>query len=151
MSAICLRAEAKLVTAFQDADPMGVVYHGNYFRYFEEARRLLMEKIDYGYRAMEASGYLWPVIDAKVRYIRAIEYNKPIKVIATLAEWENRLKVNYLIVDAASNERLCKAHTVQVPVTIEGQEMQFAAPPVLKEKLLAYAAVSKELGEIFHD
>ncbi|MDD1782926.1 acyl-CoA thioesterase [Enterovibrio sp. ZSDZ35] len=150
MTTIRLRAEAKLVTAFQDADPMGVVYHGNYFRYFEEARRLLMEKIDYGYRAMEASGYVWPVVDAHVRYIRAIDYNQPIRVVATLAEWENRLKVDYVILNAA-NQRMCKAHTVQVPVTIEGQEMQFAAPSVLKEKLLAYAALSKELGDIFHD
>ncbi len=39
-----LRTEVAMVTSFQDADPMGVVYHGNYFRFFEEARRILMEK-----------------------------------------------------------------------------------------------------------
>ena len=31
-----LTAELTLTTAFQDADPMGVIYHGNYFRFFEE-------------------------------------------------------------------------------------------------------------------
>lgn len=29
-----LSAEVMITTAFQDADPMGVVYHGNYFRFF---------------------------------------------------------------------------------------------------------------------
>lgn len=41
-----LEAEVTMVTSFQDADPMGVIYHGNFFRYFEEARRVLMEKIN---------------------------------------------------------------------------------------------------------
>jgi Fe-S oxidoreductase len=42
-----LTAEITLTTSFQDADPMGVIYHGNYFRFFEEARRVLMLKVDY--------------------------------------------------------------------------------------------------------
>ncbi len=29
-----LESEVTLVTSFQDADPMGVIYHGNYFRFF---------------------------------------------------------------------------------------------------------------------
>ncbi|OEE88811.1 4-hydroxybenzoyl-CoA thioesterase [Enterovibrio norvegicus FF-162] len=151
MSTVHLRAEATIVTSFQDADPMGVIYHGNYFRFFEEARRLLMEKIDYGYRDMEASGFLWPVIDANVRYIKAIEYNQTIRIIATLAEWENRLKVDYLITDPQSGKRLCKGHTVQVPVRLDNKELQFEAPKVLEDKLLAYSALSAELGALFHD
>jgi len=43
-----LESEVTLVTSFQDADPMGVIYHGNYFRFFEEARRIMMDKIEYG-------------------------------------------------------------------------------------------------------
>ncbi len=53
-----LETEVTMVTSFQDADPMGVIYHGNFFRYFEEARRVLMEKIEYSYRDMQASGYM---------------------------------------------------------------------------------------------
>ena len=63
-----LTAEITLVTSFQDADPMGVIYHGNYFRFFEEVRRLLMEKINYNYRDMVDSGYAWPVIDSYVKW-----------------------------------------------------------------------------------
>ena len=33
---------------FHDIDPMGVVWHGNYFRYFEIAREALLNQIDYG-------------------------------------------------------------------------------------------------------
>ncbi|MFA0438698.1 4-hydroxybenzoyl-CoA thioesterase [Vibrio sp. 10N.286.49.C2] len=130
-----LTCEVTLVTSFQDADPMGVIYHGNFFRFFEEARRVLMEKIQYGYRAMQASGYAWPIIDTRVKYVKMIPFNHAIRVTAKLTEWENRLRVDYVIYDANSGTRMCKAHTTQVAVSIESEEMCFASPRVFIEKV----------------
>ena len=135
---IDLTAEVKLITSFQDADPMGVIYHGNYFRFFEEARRLLMEKIDYNYRAMEKSGYVWPVIDSYVKYLKAISYNHEIRITASLTEWENRLRVDYVIYDASSGVRLTKGYTRQVAVEMKNQEMCFASPAFFVDKLEPY-------------
>ena len=135
---IDLSAEVILTTAFQDADPMGVVYHGNYFRYFEEARRVLMEKINYNYRAMEASGYAWPVIDSYVKYIKAIPFNHQIRVTATLSEWENRLRVDYIIYDLETGARMTKGYTRQVAVQMVEQEMCFVSPKVFVDKLEPY-------------
>ncbi|GAB3517274.1 acyl-CoA thioesterase [Photobacterium alginatilyticum] len=135
-----LDAEITLVTSFNDADPMGIVYHGNYFRFFEEARRVLMDKLEYGYREMKASGYTWPVIDAQIKYIRAIPFNHEIRVIATLVEWENRLRVNYVIQDAETGERMSRAHTVQVAVGIDDDEMRLASPRVFTDKVEALSA-----------
>ena len=130
-----LEAEVTIITSFQDADPMGVIYHGNFFRFFEEARRVLMEKIGYTYRDMIDSGYLWPIIDTRVKYVKAIPYNHTIRVCATLTEWENRLRVDYVIYDAETDKRMCKAHTTQVAVTIDKQEMCFASPAVFIDKV----------------
>ena len=140
MQSPALSAEVTLVTSFNDADPMGIVYHGNYFRFFEEARRVLMEKLQYGYREMKASGYTWPVIDARVKYIRAIPFNHEIRVIATLVEWENRLRVNYVIQDAETGERMSRAHTVQVAVGVDDDEMRLASPRVFTDKVEALSA-----------
>lgn len=140
MQSPVLSAEVTLVTSFNDADPMGIVYHGNYFRFFEEARRVLMEKLQYGYREMKASGYTWPVIDARVKYIRAIPFNHEIRVIATLVEWENRLRVNYVIQDVETGERMSRAHTVQVAVGIDDDEMRLASPRVFTDKVEALSA-----------
>ncbi|MGD8112773.1 acyl-CoA thioesterase [Vibrio sp. TRT 17S01] len=131
-----LNSEVTLVTSFQDADPMGVVYHGNYFRFFEEARRVLMDKIDYGYLAMNESGYMWPVIDTRVKYVKAIPFNHQIRVTATLTEWENRLRVDYIVFDAQTGQRMCKAHTTQVAVSMADQEMCFVSPKVFTDKVL---------------
>ena len=133
-----LQAEVTLRTAFQDADPMGVIYHGNYFRFFEEARRAMMEQLDYGYMAMKESGYMWPIIDAAVRYVQPIKFDQSIIVTAKLTEWENRLRTDYVIYDAVTRKRLTKGHTIQVAVSIDTEEMCFVSPTVFTQKLEAY-------------
>ena len=135
-----LKVEVTLVTSFQDADPMGIIYHGNYFRFFEAARHALLEQIDYSYDAMYASGYLWPIIDVRVKYIRSIRYNHEVRVTAELAEWENRMKVNYVIYDAATNERLTRGYTMQVAVDRKTEEMCYISPKVFSEKVESWYA-----------
>ena len=133
-----LNAEVLITTTFQDADPMGVVYHGNYFRFFEKARHEMLEKIGYGYRDMMASGYVWPIIDTRVKYVKSIPYDHTIRVVATLTEWENRMRVDYVIYDADSGVRMTKAHTMQVAVSIETEEMCFVSPRIFTDKVEAY-------------
>lgn len=133
-----LSAEVMITTAFQDADPMGVVYHGNYFRFFEKVRHEMLEKIGYSYRDMMASGYVWPIIDTRVKYVKSIPYDHKIRVEATLTEWENRMRVDYVIYDAETNVRMTKAHTMQVAVSIETEEMCFVSPRVFTDKVEAY-------------
>ena len=67
---------------------MGVVWHGNYFRYFEIAREALLNQFDYGYRQMKTSGYLWPVVDARVKYRNPLTFEQRIRVRARIEEFE---------------------------------------------------------------
>ena len=128
-------AEIGLTPAFHDCDAMAVVWHGHYFKYFEIARCALLQQFGYDYPQMLESGYLWPVVDARVKYVRPLRYNQPLKVSATLVEWENRMKIEYAIADAASGDVLTRAQTIQVAVDAASGEMLYVCPPVLWEKL----------------
>ena len=130
-----LDATVTLEVPFYDCDPAGIVWHGNYAKYFDQARCALLGRIDYGYAQMAESGYTWPVIDFWTRYVKPLRFGQRVKVSASLCEWEFRLKVAYLITDAASGARLCKGHTVQVAVRIDNGEMQLASPPALRQRL----------------
>lgn len=129
------RAEVELTPAFHDCDAMAVVWHGHYFKYFEIARCALLQQFGYDYPQMLESGYLWPVVDARVKYVRPLRYNQSLKVAAALVEWENRMKIEYAIADAASGDVLTRAHTIQVAVDAASGEMLYVCPPVLWEKL----------------
>ena len=61
-----LSAEVELEIPFQDVDPMQVAWHGNYFRYFEAARSMMLRSVDFDYEEMRATGYLWPIIRTQV-------------------------------------------------------------------------------------
>lgn len=129
------QAEISLSVPFYDLDPVGIVWHGNYAKYFELARCALLDRFDYGYDAMRASGFLWPVIDLQVRYIKPLVFAQQVVVSATLREWEYRLLIDYLIKDANGGARLTKGKTVQVAVDVQTRELCLMSPKILFEKL----------------
>jgi acyl-CoA thioester hydrolase len=121
--------------AFFDVDPMAVVWHGHYVRYFELARQALMERFGYSYLEMRDSGFMWPVVDLRLKYVKSAVLGQRLIVRAEITEWENRLKVDYRITDAATGDKLTVGHTIQVAVAMNTNELQYVCPPVLWEKL----------------
>jgi len=126
-----LSAEVEIQVPFYDVDSIHVVWHGHYMKYLEQARCALLDQLGYNYNAMHASRTVWPVIEAHLRYVQPARFGQRLRVCAELVEWQNRLKVNYLIVDAATGARLTRATTVQVAVDLQTQEMQWQSPPEL--------------------
>jgi acyl-CoA thioester hydrolase len=120
---------------FYDLDPMEVVWHGNYVKYLEVARCALLDAIGYNYAEMKASGYMWPIIDMNLRYAAPATFGQRLLLRAEIVEWENRLRIDYLVSDAASGRRLNRASTTQVAVDIASGEMCFVSPPILFQKL----------------
>lgn len=128
-------AEVEMQVQFFDLDPMEIVWHGRYVKYLEVVRCALLDRIDYNYPQMKASGYAWPVIDMQLRYIAPATFGQRLRLRADIVEWENRLKIDYLITDADSGKRLNRASTTMVAVDIATGEMCFASPAVLMQKL----------------
>lgn len=131
-----LEGEVRIRVPFPDADPAGVVWHGRYFDYFDQARCNLLEKIDYGYKAMAQSGFLWPVVEVKVKYVRAIEFDEVISVRARLVESEYRLKISYEICNDAG-VRCTTGYTVQVAIDAGTGALSFEVPSFLRDRIVA--------------
>lgn len=129
------QACVEIEVPFHDVDVMEIVWHGHYAKYFEIARCAFLDSIDYNYRQMRASGYAWPIIDLRVRYIKPAIFQQKILVEAKLVEWENRLKIDYLITDKNSNARLIKGHTIQAAVDIVTGNLCLESPKILLGKL----------------
>jgi acyl-CoA thioester hydrolase len=130
-----LTASAIVEVPFHDVDAMNVCWHGNYLKYFEAGRAALLRAFDYDYGEMRASGYVWPIVEAHLKYVRPARYGQRIDVRAELLEYENRLKIGYQLVDCVSGDRLTKGYTIQVAVDAATEELQFVSPPVVFEKL----------------
>lgn len=128
-------AEVIIDVPFFDVDAMQVVWHGNYVKYLEVARCELLRSFNYDYLDMQASGYMWPIVDLSVKYVGSALFARKIKVQARLKEWENRLRIDYLITDVESGKKLTKASTIQVAIDLSTMQMCFESPAVLFDKL----------------
>ena len=122
---------------FHDVDLAGVVWHGHYIKYLENARWAVMARVGFGLEDMIASGYLWPIVGLEVKYVRAARYGDRLRVHASLVEWETRIVLNYLIVDAKTDIRVGRAQTVQVAVEGETGTLQFVTPACLADRVRA--------------
>lgn len=126
-----LSAVIELDVPFHDVDVMGVVWHGHYVKYFEQARTALLRKIGFDYPQMCEIGYVWPVVECHIKYLRPIRYMQRIRVEVQMVEYENRLRMAYSITDAVTGEKLTKGESLQIAVDMKTHELQFVTPQPL--------------------
>ena len=138
-----LSASFEMQVPFFDVDSYRIVWHGNYPKYFEIARCKLLDMIEYPYSVMEESGYFFPVIDLKTKYIKPLIFEQNIKVTAELKAWENKLIIDYLIQDIDSNEIVTKAQTTQVAVLMPEKITQFQSPQLLIDNVQKLLSCSR--------
>jgi len=131
-------ASAEATPQFYDLDPMNIVWHGHYPRFLELGRVAVMKRIGYNYEEMVESGFAWPIIELRMRYARPMRLDKPVKITAGIVEWENALRITYLIQDVETGQRVMRASSSQVALRIGTNDMLWVTPQCLREKLAPF-------------
>ena len=81
-----------------ETDQMGLVHHGSYINYFEEARIAWISNLGFSYSEMEKSGIILPVSKLNVIYLRPAYFDDDLLVSVEIAELPtSRLIFNYTI------------------------------------------------------
>jgi acyl-CoA thioester hydrolase len=65
---------------YGDVDSMKVAYHANYLRWFEIGRTELIRNLGLPYAEMEEMGFLLPVSEAYLKYIKSARYDEVILI-----------------------------------------------------------------------
>jgi len=87
-------SETQLRVRYAETDQMGVVYHSNYFPYFESARAESIRQLGFTYADMEKMGVIMPVIEVQCRYIRPALYDELLTIKVILKELPIHHKVS---------------------------------------------------------
>ena len=116
---------------YGDTDQMGVVYYGNYLRFFEAARNEWLRAKGARWREVEAEHSIYlPVAEAKVNYKRPAFYDDVIEVETRLGDLGRAsLRFDYRILRGA--DLLALGHTVHACVSRAG-DMQELPEPLLE-------------------
>jgi acyl-CoA thioester hydrolase len=76
--------EIEIRVRYQEADPMGLLHHANYFAYFEIGRTELLRASGGNYRKMEEEGLLVVVVRAECRFHRPARYDDLLRLRTTV-------------------------------------------------------------------
>ncbi|MBR0317931.1 MAG: acyl-CoA thioesterase [Spirochaetia bacterium] len=132
-----IEASVEFKVEFYDVDAMGVVWHGNYVKYMELGRCALLDKIGYGYNEMKESNYAFPVASLKLKYIKPLMFKQTAIIKAVLSEYENRIKIEYLIYDKESGELVTKGESIQMALNMKTLTTSFQCPECFIKKVEA--------------
>jgi acyl-CoA thioester hydrolase len=79
---------------YGDTDQMGVVYHANYFPFFELGRLDLLKQYGHSYHEIEASGLLFPIRDVQCTYLKSLIIGKDYRV-KTKIHYYTKVKIQF--------------------------------------------------------
>jgi acyl-CoA thioester hydrolase len=102
---------------YAETDQMGVVYHSNYFVWFEVGRTDLLRQFGMTYRELEAQGLGLPVIEAHCDFRQPARYDDELEVATTGGVLSPaRLRFDYTIRRTTDNLLLATGYTVHAAI-----------------------------------
>jgi len=127
-----LRIKIKRQVRFEEVDALGIVWHGRYPGYFEEAREALGEKYGIGYMTLYENGIIAPI--KKMH----IDYHHPLKLqdifyTEGILHWSEAARINFeFIIKDAGGRLVTTGYTVQV-ILDQDQNLCMVHPPFFEQ------------------
>lgn len=114
---------------FSETDAMGVVWHGNYLKFFEDAR----EKFgaDYGIEYLDAfnAGYYTPIVKSNINHKASVYYGQKVQVRAILEQHaSSKVVFRYEVINLSTGELAATGSTTQVFLTVEDRLLELIKP-----------------------
>jgi len=115
-----ISADVKVRVRYQETDQMGVVYHGNYFTWFEVARIELLDQMNCPYRSLEKEGFLLPVLHCEAKFLKPAHFDDRLLVKVFIPEIPNvKIKIFYEV--HRVDEIICKGQTTHAFIDKRGK------------------------------
>src|SRR3954465_6228998 len=96
-----LTERVEILVRFNEADPLGIVWHGHYIRYFEDGREAFGKKYELSYLDVYKQGFAVPVVSVQCDYKRPLRYGERVLVECTYHNTPAaKLKFSYRLFDA---------------------------------------------------
>ena len=130
--------ETQIRVRYAETDQMGVVYHSNYFPYFEAARAESIRHLGFTYADMEKLGVIMPVVDVHCRYLRPAKYDDLLTVKTMLKELPTDHRIEFHQEVYNEKEKLLTSGKVVLYFMTADTMEKTVMPEVLAVKLREY-------------
>ncbi len=102
----------ELEVPFHDVDMLGVVWHGNYFKYLEAARTPLLVACGLDAGDLIGPRYRFVVIESRCRHAFPLRYRDRMRVAAWVRGVAHQITIAYEITNLNAGRRSARAHTL---------------------------------------
>ena len=128
---------------YAETDQMGMVYHANYYVYFEIGRAEYIRALGFPYRDMERDDDSFLVVaESCCRYRRSARYDDLLRIRTRVAESRRRsIRFAYEILNDATGEVLATGETLHVVCNKQGR------PKTLPEKYRKFFPLNDSGGD----
>lgn len=107
--------------SFHDADPLGIVWHGNYVKFFEKGREAFGRKHGLDYGDIYNNGYSTPVVHLECDYKVSLRYGDVYRVVTSMALVAGAKIILVYQIFNESDILVCEGTTTQVFVNLDGE------------------------------
>ena len=119
---------------FSEVDSMGVVWHGHYAKYFEDAREAFGAKYGLEYLMMYGKGFFEPIVELTFKYKRVLIYGMKPEITITYCPCEAaKIIFDYEIRDTVTGEVAVTGHSVQVFMDANTHQLVLTSPDFYEE------------------
>ncbi len=109
-----LRCSVERKVRFEEVDSLGIVWHGRYPSYFEDARGALGQKFGINYLDFHRNGIIAPIKTMHIDYHRPLTYPDAFTIEGIL-HWSDAARLNYeYAIRDNKGELMTTGYTVQV-------------------------------------
>ena len=131
-----ISAIARLEVKFNECDPMGIVWHGNYIKYFEEGREAFGKAYKLDFMEFYNRGFSVPIVHVSCDYKRPLVY-RDVALVETVYRKTPAAKIifDYVIRKESTGELICKGSTTQVFVNKDNMKLSLVVPDFFAEWL----------------
>ncbi len=110
-----LTSTTKTRVRFGEIDAMFIVWHGNYIKYLEDGRETFGYEYGLSYEYICKQGYILPVVDLQVQYIKSASFDDVIRIETTyIASPSAKMIFSYKIYRDSDSTLLTQAQTTQL-------------------------------------
>ena len=129
-----LSSKTEVLVRFNEADPLGIVWHGHYIRYFEDGREAFGNAHGLGYLDVYKQGFVIPVVSVQCDFKRSLRYGDKLIVETKYLPCEAaKMKFTYRLFNAVTGELVATGSSVQVFLDKENSILQLANPPFFED------------------
>ena len=124
-----LETSINIDVRFSETDAMGVVWHGNYLKYFEDGRERFGVKYGVEYLDIYNKGYFTPIVKSEINHKSTINYGEKVQVKVVLEKhYAAKIIFRYEVFNLTTNKIAATGTTTQVFMNVLDRTLELIKP-----------------------